>query len=167
MIDIRELRIGNIISYNDRLIEVDELRKETKSIFANGWQDDDNLLNRVLLTDEWLLKFGFRFKRETNQIELFEYTYMPIDHQEDPYNILMTLEKGKYTIFYKLKPIGVLHIKYVHQLQNLFFILTGIELTITEQPKEKIKYTHGDNCNSLDSVCDDCYNEYKEWKKNN
>jgi hypothetical protein len=84
----------------------------------------------ILLTEEWLLKFGF--KKENNTI------YSISDK-------LSSSEVGKWYFFKnennsftphikrenKFSWIGK-EIKYVHQLQNLYFALTGEELLLKE-----------------------------------
>lgn len=82
----------------------------------------------INLNEEWLEKFGF-VKAETyfkdwqigglELIFVFDY-YHPIIHQ---YAELSSEED---------QVIGVSRIEYVHQLQNLFFALTGEELTVKE-----------------------------------
>ena len=72
----------------------------------------------IPLTKEWLLKFGFNANRYNDEFELYplmfdcEYT----DH-------------GEWNISYDGHPLST-EVKYVHQLQNLYFALTGEELTL-------------------------------------
>jgi hypothetical protein len=94
-----ELRLGNLI------IE-DGKQTEFNGDFYH-WCDD--IMKPIKLTDELLLKFGFKkigFKFIKDGIEL-----LPI---RDLYY------RGKFPI--------KLDIKYVHQLQNLYFTLIGSEL---------------------------------------
>jgi hypothetical protein len=82
-------------------------------------------LKPILLTEEWLLKFGFS-KRDVLSSVLYDmknprfsiYLNPPID-KSNKWNIL-GIEKN-------------INIQYVHQLQNLYFALTGEELTIKQQ----------------------------------
>ena len=67
----------------------------------------------IPLTEEWLLKFGFEYSDLNGDSGLWK---IP------PFQIY-----GKYNQFiYDYK----LDVNYVHQLQNLYFALTGEELTI-------------------------------------
>lgn len=79
---------------------------------------DDLLFKPIQLTEEWLLKFGFI---------------------SDPYND--TYIKGSFTLNcdktrgkLELWPDNVtgkiIYIKHVHQLQNIYFALTGEELQV-------------------------------------
>jgi len=82
----------------------------------------------IPLTEEWLLKFGF---------ELYESGYY------FPYKINNQWEKDNWYFCanYRYNQIDICHrgnlgslirfdIKYVHQLQNLYFALTGTELEV-------------------------------------
>lgn len=72
------------------------------------------------LTEEWLLKFGFD-KKEGFELKINQFD-------------LIWFYKGKYYLCpYEAcneNQCVELQIKYVHQLQNLYFALTGEELTI-------------------------------------
>jgi hypothetical protein len=92
----------------------------------------------IPLTEEWLLKFGFKVKdRKSNlNTDIFYIPTFEID-----YCLFYTdfrLDYGLYVEYTdspfpeddeKLYPI-IFGIKYVHQLQNLLYSLTGEELTI-------------------------------------
>jgi len=105
-----ELRIGNYVVFNyqnEKPKEV-EVRYVAKDL-AIGFMEP------IPLTEDWLLKFGFEQDGELfhNQIALykngvggFNYNVNYFEHEN--------LEE----------------IKHVHQLQNLYFALTGEELTI-------------------------------------
>lgn len=83
------------------------------------------------LTEEWLLKFGF------------EYCYFPAPDSDGVYREKENVNK-EYFKHHKLSEeisyylpynhfnyhIGSINIKYVHQLQNLFFSITGEELIL-------------------------------------
>ena len=74
----------------------------------------------IPLTEEWLLKFGF----ENQQIEL---------DYPDKLLIISATVGGKYYFYLDDadgSTFGLNYIQYVHQLQNLYFILTGTELEI-------------------------------------
>ena len=66
----------------------------------------------IPLTEEWLLKFGF---------EVYKF-----DHKENQYRFKDRLIVIRDNLFYDYGT-GVI-IKHVHQLQNLYFALTGEEL---------------------------------------
>ena len=138
-----ELRFGNIagrIYFNPSPTgktkavepgEIKEIREESINMTAKLGRKERIKLPHALvvpipLTEEWLLKFGFKF-------------YEPLSH----YRIVIDdvwyyVNKDFYFSFCNLKADESQHmpykkLKYVHQLQNLYFALTGEELTISEQ----------------------------------
>ena len=73
----------------------------------------------IPLTEEWLLKFGFKESKTFFGRNSFE---------KDGYHLI---KNGKYFEFLVIGSSVILaKIKYVHQLQNLYFALTGKELEI-------------------------------------
>lgn len=80
-------------------------------------------LQGIPLTEEWLLKFGFEEMEFEN---CFSINYAPFEFKVE------LLPKEDFIIF-KNRNENTHHAqcKYVHQLQNLYFALTGEELTIT------------------------------------
>ena len=83
----------------------------------------DDIFEPIPLTEEWLLKFGF------NNINSKEYgikcgsCWMSLSNPKD----MGEWQDCYCWIFDRFKFI---ELKYVHQLQNLYFALTGNELTI-------------------------------------
>ena len=80
----------------------------------------------IPLTEEWLLKFGFVRPCEEHRYNTWEKYLAP----NRTFNILPPYEKIKYYGYSAGHRIGELEIKYIHQLQNLYFALTDEELTI-------------------------------------
>lgn len=123
MIDARELRIGNYVyGY-----------KTTWTIDKNDFRDvdlDDNSMpyNPIPLTEEWLLKLGFKDAR-SNELELYPIKYNTKTIRYNGINTNLYVSDFGDDSHYDL-PCP--HIKYVHQLQNIYFALTGEELTIRE-----------------------------------
>ena len=113
-----ELRIGNLIEYKieDKLDERKEWWVVSKVDFQDlTWLDsnpEDADFRPIKITEEWLLKFGF------------EYTKLYYIKYDDD---LIIYFDG--VDFYFKRSSKSLTIKYVHQLQNLYFALTGEELT--------------------------------------
>lgn len=109
-----EVRIGNYyLEFGVELKQVEFLRKDTVIIDFNP----------IPLTEEWLLKFGFELlcRKSTNG---FKNT---IFSMRNPSWSLMELDKGYGVNFWQGN-----NLLYVHQLQNLYFALTGEELTIKD-----------------------------------
>ena len=108
-----ELRIGNLVDWDEKTI-----RSKVKGIHPsgnylhldNGWVQ----LSRcepILLTEEWLVRFGFEKLTKGGSI------YKLKDFHVQDFSPLGIYECNNH-----------IEIKYVHQLQNLYFALTGEEL---------------------------------------
>ncbi|WP_061085214.1 hypothetical protein [Chryseobacterium indologenes] len=119
MIAPQELRIGNYFqeSSSKEIIQVESISKDTVAFsgyFTKGWQAEP-----IELTEEWLFKLGY--ERDKN-----EYCVSGFDR----FNVFQSV-KGPYIFCDDEKSIR--YVEYVHELQNIFFALTGEELTIKEQ----------------------------------
>ena len=137
-----ELRLGNYVFYgapiNGGCVEVHSIKILTHRIDING--RPQSYFEPIPLTEEILFKCGFEKVKNKDKEDLREY----IGH---------TVQKARYAIFdtdifiTKVDKRGLLHrsidcdfmvlfyhksipIKYLHQLQNLYFALTGQELEI-------------------------------------
>ena len=114
-----DLRIGNLVNYET--LEGDVLPN------IIDWQDlkwlseDEQSFNLahspIPLTEEWLLKFGFK-QDETYVSEQNPY----LDYIKDEVRISMPYFSFEYG------DGAFMELKHVHQLQNLYFALTGTEL---------------------------------------
>jgi hypothetical protein len=129
----QELKIGNLIEYaigdtfNDREPYFGKCIFQVVMIMDDSIKIDigydatlrvlfsDPKLKSVMLTEEWLVKFGFEFNNlnETHYFEKFSFR-LHLRENEFFYNWIG----------------GNVFIQYVHQLQNLYYALTGEELTI-------------------------------------
>jgi hypothetical protein len=121
-----ELRIGNWLlnPYSNEPEKVESIRPvHALNTDYEVNEDHPDLLKPIPLTEEWLLKFGFGLSDEHecghNTNEAFGFYY-------DWHFKRLRLEAGTADI----ADVYLLHIQYVHQLQNLYFGLTGEELTI-------------------------------------
>ena len=90
----------------------------------------------ISLTEEWLLKFGFE-KYSTICYHSQKWTLKnpileKIKRTSEHFYILK--RKGKYQARTRVQSDGIYlkTIQYVHQLQNLYFALTGEELTLNK-----------------------------------
>lgn len=124
----KDLRIGNFISVLGNTVEVIKILGEKKieihSDILQFWdvdiEDEDEDVKPIPLTEEWLLKFGF----EKNDDFISE------DHLWSDF-----IKKGvriQLPYFDWKDSDGEISfsVKSVHQLQNLFYSITGEELTI-------------------------------------
>ena len=121
-----ELRIGNLVKWYD-VSKVLELHSE-KNKFDNVYIECEesfewteyNKLEPIPLTEEWLLKFGFFIIEINGKFEA-------------------TLPNFRYNIYWNKYTDGFLfcdgetvliNFNYVHELQNLVFVLGQRELTV-------------------------------------
>jgi len=129
---------GNIFKVESILtngINLYEWSDSHHGVFSGGTElsYDYDELELIPLTEEWLLKFGFKkYNKETDYDSIYEYknkkSIMPksgyfefaVGFIEDEINVF--LYSGD----------CLKHIKYVHQLQNLYFALTNEELKLSE-----------------------------------
>ncbi len=116
MIKASELRIGNWINEQGLELQVGKIDCE---LFKGS--------EAIPLTEEWFLKFGFTKWKDRLTIEAWAK-----DHPSQRFDIDFKagdiIMNSRYQEHHDSFVMG--HIKYVHQLQNLYFALTGEELTI-------------------------------------
>ncbi len=107
-----ELRIGNLIQHN-----------KGNNFFVNPnhlivmMMDVSHNYNPIPLTEEWLFKFGFEIGYNQKKM---------LDVYCKDFGLLIERSNGG-NFYYKK-----VFIQYVHQLQNLYFALTGEELVLKE-----------------------------------
>ena len=107
-----ELRIGNLVKDLDGYL----------CKIASGDQIDWTW-EAIPLTKEWLLKFGFKHNRYYDMYNIRIHNNVPL---------WVTIIDGVGRVSITTNPIKLADINYVHQLQNLYFALTGKELKINE-----------------------------------
>jgi hypothetical protein len=125
MILAQELRIGNLvlIPYNKSNKQEGFYEATISQIGDFGAYIKPEDYEPILLTEEWLLKFGFEWKQIK---DLSSYTLPKLE--------LYHYSSNNNKIFFEYAD-GEVELKYVHQLQNLYWVLCGEELTIKEAKK--------------------------------
>lgn len=112
--DARELRVGQNYLYDGNIIKLDG------SFLGMYLQNDTDLyLYPILLTEEILLERGFH---ESD----FGYFILRYD-DNDSY---LSYKRNNLELCRGMQTTANSKIKYLHQLQNLYFALTGEELDI-------------------------------------
>jgi hypothetical protein len=108
-----ELRIGNHVQFIITKEPMRVLKIQPQSDFLD-------MIEPIPLTKEWLLKFGLEYDKNEGQIFLQKYIfYIRDDHEEDGWDIYENVNDSFITT-----------VEYVHQLQNLYFALTGTEIEV-------------------------------------
>ncbi len=123
--ELRPCNMASTISEEPEIIVIDGIDAVEETISGSGLLDvsvED--IEPIPLTEEWLKMLGFEGKDSdwwTNGV--IELGYIS---QEEFYEAELTFPNMKWRR---------LELRYVHQLQNLYFALTGEELTIKEEVK--------------------------------
>lgn len=131
-----ELRIGNLVDLGNRIAKVIEINhlacvvidlEETQDTI-----EDYERTKPIHLTEEWLLKFGFEIGRESSIMKHWKIGFNSLTHDWlfDIVWIKDVYGNNEQKPFYRN---GRHEIKYVNQLQNLYFALTGEELTLKSE----------------------------------
>lgn len=144
-----ELRIGNLVYYHiedlmDERKEWDEVSPIDHDDIRCLVQYEDNSEYRPIpLTEEWLLKFGF-YKRKACGNYWFEKSYKKLlflTNDINPEKGLAFSTKLNHVFIHDLN--WQKRVKYVHSLQNLYFVLTGNELKLNhESIKSNLQRNH-------------------------
>jgi len=131
-----EFRIGNLVERDGNILEVIRVAKDGIVNYdlvrkSQGMHVNSGNVIPIPLTEEWLLKFGFekidRRINETYEKDLGAFYFQIILMNDDKsYNVRFSNDTFKE----EGDRVGLGLIYYVHQLQNLFFVLTGEELKI-------------------------------------
>jgi hypothetical protein len=129
MLKANELRIGNLIIglYEDdcenvlteicTVLGVDSVGFSENKIWVETEKskvEKFDSFEGIPITEEWLLKLGFKFVKSLMG-------YYKGGHE-------VALFKSGVIEFHPFEKENYIYIKYIHELQNLFFALTGKEL---------------------------------------
>jgi len=144
---VQDLRIGNLVTINnpeawpemkgipvtvrslkrvdDPMFPLSSGDAALESFYGDEYSQFDEFIEPIPLTEEWLIKCGFE------KLSHYEEAHTEEDYVweiEAPRSPVLFLVDG---IFHE-DNYGV-KLQFVHQLQNLYYALTGSELTIKEQ----------------------------------
>ena len=136
MIQVNELKIGNLVYYNGNHKEVGIVTslqpkfypkycETSKDIFIGLNQRHDIVysvkdIQPIPITEEWLLKFGFEKK---------EFDYFILNYGDN--ECYFSYKRNNLELCRNIQTTASAKIKSLHQLQNLYFALTGEELQTT------------------------------------
>lgn len=125
--EARDLRVGNLVSYENAEFNVCKVQTvflthfratniDTGVCYGNSLRIN---YKPIPLSEEWLLKFGFE-KSSPYWIKASSGFYFGI------------FPDGNLMYLFSEELMTPIKCKHVHQLQNLYFALTGQELTLNE-----------------------------------
>ena len=137
MIKPNELRLGNYVKYPFHELQVCQLFIDSfQGMYVGGkgcymYESCDG----IPLTSEWLLKFGFKLE----DITWYDASVTKNVYCKGQYYVDMRESLGTGYLFGKMdneypgyRNILVRPVQYVDQIQNVFYFITGEELTIQE-----------------------------------
>jgi len=121
-----DLRVNNLVQHKDRLIEICGTTDAGVYVYSDSMHGSTYFylieeIKPIELTEEWLLKMGFEKRADwqfVNSKLVIEF-WLIVNKKID---VRFRINENE--------SIPIREIKYVHQLQNLYYALTGEELTI-------------------------------------
>lgn len=138
--DLKEFRIGNLLLMGGNHWQEEgefELREITGQEIGHPFISE--FIKPIPLTEDWLMKFGFeKDKKHKGYYQfniagfglqkrfLLSFYFVTIDEIDKRYCYIFECGIGE-------------RIQYVHQLQNLYFSLTGTEIVLSAEGKSLIK----------------------------
>lgn len=133
MVDIKELRIGNIVKCYSSLYKKNKPFEVSQILVDNIELIDTDesfeilydRLDGIPLTEELLLKCGFTKEYYGFSCDIVELSYgrFLCNDDTDKDKLFLSINNAEYTIS------GV-SFKYLHQLQNIYYALMGKELNV-------------------------------------
>lgn len=146
MVNVQELRIGNAVYKKDLIGDGNGIRIIDRLHFITAYdiyhivEDDDPTNHPISLTPEWLERCGFvklnhlgnvEYSLVINEeltVEACIYDRLVIRLVTENENHDENVNVGSYVTYQNIDKC-----KHLHQLQNLYFALTGEELTIQHE----------------------------------
>jgi hypothetical protein len=129
--ETNELRLGNWIKFPQNLIQEQQL------VYIDARKEKNDYSEPIPITEKWLLNFGFEdmkeqvFCKEIQGNESGDYDLVISKDGDDWDIILQDLDKTQ-SVENEFTEFQLNSIKFVHQLQNLYFVLTGNELQLLD-----------------------------------
>lgn len=127
-----EIRVGNIVydSLHESYDRVIGIKKNDIVQFPFGFDTDMHLIDGIKINSDILKTLGFIQDKPTEEFYVKTYND-PLD--KNYIKMTMFFANNKWTLCVILgedSSIGLKDIKYVHQIQNAFFMVTGEELDV-------------------------------------
>ncbi len=126
----QELRIGNYVleQNGQEITTIASITQPENGIFEYEVNDVDGMfiqvpedeIEPIPITEDWLMEFGFLNGNKQSQCDMWGCWYY------DDFKIIVDKDGNFEADVY----VAELFLKYIHQLQNLYFSLTGDELTL-------------------------------------
>lgn len=114
MINSNEVRRGNLVKYDDRIFEIDSIAEVFPTLntseFGIGVVDWNNI-EPIPLTEDILLKCGFKKEKNLNGLERYDF---------DEYAVYLWEGGSLHFIYDNTEFPHITDMNYLHELQNFF-----------------------------------------------
>lgn len=138
---IEEIRIGNYLQLgkSEAMALRIEFDRKVKGVI-NGTHI--KYFSGIPLTEEWLKRFGFVKEDRHYSKVMYDDKYMAVYYPKEEFKDEYEYEIQLYGDYSSQITVDVFYVRniaaqYVHQLQNLYFALTGEELALSNQPGDE------------------------------
>lgn len=125
-----ELRLGNLVQFSlvitKGIYEVSAIRSNQIGVIGLTFEYKISEFQPIPLTEEWLVRFGFQKREGSTSNEWWN----GINEVTKDWLVDITQMNDDGTFFYRN---GKHVINYVHELQNLHFVLAGEELKLANK----------------------------------
>lgn len=134
---INELRVGNYVKYNKNIVSVYSIsnplpdknkhfdNKEKVTLWINGLIDATiEEIEPIPLTEELFKRNGFIKQIDWEEVLYYRSEDMRIEVYENYFGWVVNIDDEKFTMVFSN------NLKYVHELQNAYYVSTGKELEI-------------------------------------
>ena len=121
---IEELRIGNYIQWNNFTEARIMNYKDFSIVYELLQNEESDSIKPIQTTEEYILRFGFKeIKNEPRQ-------WFKIKTKKRGVSFEIDIKRKRAILFYHSFFIDIKYPKYIHELQNAFFAITGTELIL-------------------------------------
>ena len=123
-----ELRIGNVIMFADYggivYRKISAIKFNEFGFYSDIDGTNFEICKPVLITKEWLLKLGFEYNDYYKNYKIKSGQYFnSVQYNDECFEWNYNNDNSDAECYY------VTSVKYIHEIQNLYFALTGEELT--------------------------------------
>jgi len=143
MMKAKELRLGNLVNYEQTthiITKIEEYKATSKWLGDDDYEYSHSLnsIEPIALNEIWILNFGFKlidtngrygniYSKQINDLAIclerdfneYESYFVGVEYMDSPF----TEDFNRIYLF-------SFDLRYLHQLQNIYFSITGTELTI-------------------------------------
>ena len=120
MINASELRLLNYLQFNKNVFQVKEIKILKNRFNVNG--RPPSYFEGIKLTEELFLNAGFKKYNDSETFYFWESSIFSIEKDTKNFKV------------YVMNEVSICELNFLHELQNLYFSLTGSELVFSTEP---------------------------------